>query len=968
VSQLDLQGTGMRLTVGELMLFDLEADGAPLLEREAELGGIRAALSAAREGRGSVTLVEGHAGTGKTRLLREARVAAQLDRMPVLLARGDEAEREFAFGVVLGLLETSVQRAEPGERERVLAGAARLAQPLFDGSTAAAPALGPQALFSFVHGLYWIIHNLAERGPLLLLVDDAQWADIPSLRFLAYLSRRVLDLPVAVMVASRVGEEPVEPAPLRELGARPFARRLALGPLSAAAVAALVRARLGAASDGFCEACSEATAGNPFLVDELLRTVAAEELAATDDDAAQIRALAPEAVSRSILLRLSSLPPAATALARAFAVLGEAPLAVAARLARLDADAGAGLAGALVASGILTDNDPVSFSHPIVRAAVRADTPHAGRGRLELRAAELLRSGGAPPDRVSAHLLAAPPAHEPWVLEPLRLAAAHAMATGAPESAVRYLRRALAEPPPSDIAADVLVELGQAEAVAADPEAPNRFKAALELLDDSGRRSRVELMLGRALSAQGRHLEAADAFERGASGARGRDSGLVAELEAGYLSAAKLEPALYPVAAERIERLVGQPPHEDTPGQRPLLAELALVQGIGGAPVGDVLPLAERAWADGALLAEQGPDSQSIYALTGALISIDELELDLAVLGAALREAQRRGSVMAVATASYCRTGPLYLLARIPEALADIEHAVGSEQDGWEMFLPSARAFWALALLERGELGAAERALELRETERWVGTLNYVVYLDARARVRLAQRRPREALADALESGRLLEDNYGGMRARGICWWRCSAALAASAIGEPDRARRLCEEELEIAHAGALARDIGMTQVTAAMVERGERRIELLAEAVATLEHAQSVLELLRALVELGGALRRAGRRRDARGPLERALDVASSRGATALAQRAREELLTTGARPRRTALRGIAALTPSELRVARLAGEGLMNREIAEALFVSRKTVDYHLRHIYQKLDIGRDGLASALAAPAKD
>jgi DNA-binding CsgD family transcriptional regulator len=149
----------------------------------------------------------------------------------------------------------------------------------------------------------------------------------------------------------------------------------------------------------------------------------------------------------------------------------------------------------------------------------------------------------------------------------------------------------------------------------------------------------------------------------------------------------------------------------------------------------------------------------------------------------------------------------------------------------------------------------------------------------------------------------------------------------------------------------------------AAVLEQGGRRIEQLQQAAAMLEGSQSRLELLRSLVDLGAALRRAGQRLEARGFLTRALEEASKRGAAALAQRAREELLASGARPRRTALRGIESLTPSELRVARLAADGLRNREIAEALFVTGKTVDYHLRHIYQKLGGTRADLAAALA-----
>jgi DNA-binding CsgD family transcriptional regulator len=620
----------------------------------------------------------------------------------------------------------------------------------------------------------------------------------------------------------------------------------------------------------------------------------------------------------------------------------------------------------LARTGVLADRELLACSHPIVRATVLEDASPVERGRMQLRAAELLLAVGAPVERVSAHLLAAPPARESWVVEPLRLAAEAALSKGAPASAVRYLRRALEEPPPHDVEADVLVELGQAETLAAEPEAPERFRAALPLRDDRLWRARVQLMLGRALTTQGRFADAASAFADGEVEARGGDAKLLTELEAGFLGVARLDTALLPAATERLQRLLHQPPHEDAPAQRQVLAELALSRAWAGAPPAEVLPLAQRAWAGGALLDEQGPEAHSVYLVTGALQSIDELALNVEVLEAALQEARKRGSVMAVATASYCRCFPFYYMARIPEVLADAELAVRSERDGWGMFLPTARAFWAMALLERGELDSAERALELEEPERWVDTLPYSAFLDARARLRLLQRRPDEALRDALAAGRLLDDVHGS--ALGIVQWRCAAAAAAMAAGDRARAASLCAEDLEFARAGERARETGAALRVAAQLEAGERRIDLLAEAVETLERSQSVLELLRALVDLGAAVRRAGRRQEAREPLKRALDLASARGATSLAERAREELLATGARPRRAALRGVDSLTPSELRVARLAADGLRNREIAEALFVTRKTVDYHLHHVYQKLEVGRDGLSETLAAAAKD
>jgi DNA-binding CsgD family transcriptional regulator/ketosteroid isomerase-like protein len=932
------------------------AGAAPLLEREAELRALEDALAAARSGTGGLTLVAGAAGAGKSRLLHEAAALAAGTGMDVLRATGDEYERDFPFGVALQLFEARLWRAQPAEREELLSGAAGVSKWLFEPDVTAPPSHGPDEVLRLVHGLFWVVQNLAEQRPLAVLVDDAQWADAPSLQLVRYLAPRIGDLPVAVVAASRTGAEEAE----SPLAADPVGRVLALGPLSANAVTTFVQDRLPEATAAFCEACAEATRGNPFFLEELLRTVATEGVPTSDEGAEQVRELVPDAVSRSILLRLSRLPAEAASLAQAVAVLGEASVADAAALARVDPTRAGPLADALTAAGVLAERERLAYPHPIVRATVYDDTPRAERGRMQLRAAQLLLAAGAPAERVSAHLLATPPAREAWVVEPLRHAAAHALATGAAASAVRYLRRALAELPPT---AEIFVELGTAEAAAAEPEAPDHLEAALRLLEEPLSRARVRLLLGRALSAQGRFSEAARAFADGEVDARGRDADLLIELEAGYLGVARFEPTLQGPAAERIERLIRQPPAEDAPAQRPVLADVALARAWAGAPAAEVMPLVERAWAGGALLAEQGPDAHSIYILTGAILAVDELELELEVLGATLREARRRGSVMALATASYCRSIPLYYLARIPDALADAELAVQTERDGWEMFLPTARAFLALARLERGDVDGAERALELRDPERWRESLTYVPYLDAQARVLLAQRRPAEALATALELGRLLEETYGGI-GRGYLQWRVTAAFAAVATGDRKHAARLCDDELEIARAGDRAREIGATLRTRATLEEGERRIELLHEAVETLERSQSTLELLRALVDYGGALRRAGRRQEAREPLLRALDLASARGATALAERARQELLASGARPRRTALGGVEALTPSELRVARLAADGLRNREIAEALFVSGKTVDYHLHHVYQKLDVTRPGLAEALAA----
>jgi hypothetical protein len=420
-------------------------------------------------------------------LLAEGATLARDAGVGVLHGRGDEAEREFPFGVALQLLEAPLHRADAAERAELFAGAAELARPLLEAGLPASR--GPRGFefFSLAHGLYWLTQNLAETGPLLVLVDDIHCADTPSLRFLAYLARRIGDLPIALVTARRLGEQLRGDVPFPPADARP----LRLKPLSPAAVARVVRLRLPDATDAFCAACARATAGNPLLLEELLRTVVAEGLPPTDEGAAEVRAVAPDAVSRFVLLRLSRFAPEAVRLARATAVIGEAPLADAARLAGLDRDQAHALAAELVAAGVLADRELLAFSHPIVREAVHADITHPDRATLHLRAAELLRTAGAPPERVSAHLLAAPPSRDPGVVEPLRVAAGNAIAEGAPESAVRYLRRALEEPPAAEVLADVLMELGEAEAAAAEAEAPERFRAAIALRDDPPWRARV---------------------------------------------------------------------------------------------------------------------------------------------------------------------------------------------------------------------------------------------------------------------------------------------------------------------------------------------------------------------------------------------------------------------------------------------------------------------------------------------
>jgi DNA-binding CsgD family transcriptional regulator len=236
------------------------------------------------------------------------------------------------------------------------------------------------------------------------------------------------------------------------------------------------------------------------------------------------------------------------------------------------------------------------------------------------------------------------------------------------------------------------------------------------------------------------------------------------------------------------------------------------------------------------------------------------------------------------------------------------------------------------------------------------------ILLFARARVGLAERDPAAALADAAGAGAHLREGFG-IDHPGLVPWRDPATRAALALGDRDQARALAADGLALARSHPVPRPLGGALRTAAAVARGTRRLELLGEAVAVLEASPSQLERAHALVELGSCLREAGRREDAQSALRKALQLADGMGAVPLAETARMELRATGARPRRAAFSGADALTPAEHRVAQLAAHGLTNREIAQELFITPKTVQTHLAHAYRKLDISsRRQLSSAL------
>jgi len=452
-----VDGTGRRRQAGLV---------GRLRERERELAAVEVLL----ERRGRVLLVEGRSGIGKTSLVEAACARADEHGHQVMRARGSELESGFAFGVARQLFERRLAGVGRNEREALLAGPAAAVRPLLSGESAAQPA--GDTSFAVLHGLYWLVVNLAASRPLLIAVDDAHWADEPSLRWLAYLAPRLEGLAAGVLLALRQDDPAGMSAPLLALRAAAAVLRPAL--LSEEAVSAVVRAAAdGEPSDELCAAVYAACGGNPLYLTELLRAAefSGRPLAALKP--AELLAGGLEAIARQVITRVRGLGPGALRMAQALAVLGDGcELRHAAAVAGLTTAVAARLAGGLARFEVLAAGDRPRFVHPVIRDALEASLDSGGRDQAHRHAARLLHADGAPPGQVAAHLVRAVPAGDGWVLARLQEAARAAMDSGAPQAAADLLDRALAEPPPPEQRAAVLRQAARAE-VTAGREGPS---------------------------------------------------------------------------------------------------------------------------------------------------------------------------------------------------------------------------------------------------------------------------------------------------------------------------------------------------------------------------------------------------------------------------------------------------------------------------------------------------------------
>ena len=934
-----------------------------LLERESELGELGSALQEARRDRGQFVLIEAAAGIGKTSLLWATLASASEAGFTCLRARASELEHDFPYGCVRRLLEPAVAKASAAERERLFEDAAALSMPLFAprGATAAPPSA--DGAFAMLHGLYWLLNNLARDRPVALCIDDLQWSDVESLRFLSYLASRLDGLPLAVLATVRSRENVT--ADLTRLFAAPEVKVVRPQPLSIEATAALCEQRLGTkVAEAFAAACHGATGGNPFFLQTLLLEAKELRFLADANEAARVKRIGPVAVARAVLVRLASAPPSATALVRAIAVLGNGTSVVeAAHFAELSDQDAAGAADVLIGMEILRQAQGLEFAHPIVQSAIYDDIGAHERARAHARAARVLTERGADDERIAAQIVKAEPVGDPARVELLRRVAARALTQGAPAAAVAWLTRALAEPPPPESRPETLLELGSAQLRVGSAEAATHLESASEALRHPALVAIAARQLANARSNVGDIDGALAALSSAIARVQAQDRELALLLEAEL--AAKSQQSTPEARARAVQRIAGLGSLDgDAPGVRLVRASRAFEQARASSTEAEAVRHLERGLADGGLFGQQTDVVGPFYALVIGLLATDALDLGRKVLERALTEARARGSIPALAFLTVHRGWFFLRGGSVASAEADARMVVDLlTAHDILLGLRFAVALLVMSQLESGQVEAAEETLRKSQfgVEIPPGLANNNL-LEARAHLHLARGNHAAAVEDLREFGR--RDELWGAANPLASRWRSHACLALRAAGDEDGARALARADLERARRWGSASGIGMALRASALVEGGADAIARLGEAVTVLQRSPAKLEYARALIDLGAAQRRANSRAEARSTLEEGLKVAMRCNAAGLVALAGVELRAAGGRASEATGAGLEELTVSERRVAELAARGRSNPQIAQALFVTRKTVETHLGRVYSKLGIaGRAQLAAALA-----
>ena len=929
----------------------------PLVERDGEQQLILDALQRATRARaGSVVLLRGEPGLGKTRLVQVAAAAAGPD-MTVVNALGHEVEQSYPFAFIHQVLE-SLLHSRGGEANDMVRQTSALHRLLERTLNTAGQRASP-ARSEMIYAFYWFVASLAEERPLLLCLDDLQWSDPDSLEAVRFLAWRLAALPIVIIaglrprpaMASAMGER------LQLAGKAVFAD---LHPLSPGGTAALLEHAAASVADAdFAAAAHNLTGGNPFLLDQL-RLVLHEggDLPEAGELTSSVSMARP-----IVLARLSWLPKESVAILQTASVLGEQfQLEQAQELAGLTPCQIRRALAPVLQVGLAgqPDEGSVRFVHPLVRAVLYENIAPAEQRGLHLRVAEILRLHGAGAMVRAPHFAAAAEPGDPAAYSALRQAAAEAWSMAAYDSAAIHLGHAARIAKPGPERAGSYLDLGRAHQRAGSHElAADACKRAAAETCPPEMECRIRQVWALSLALAGHPEDARLQLDLAASAVRNKNPALAAEaLAAAVILEVTTRGA--DTAQELAQEAMRLAP-EGSSGPAHLKAVAAMVQVLflqGDTP--NAHRLIEEARRDlGA--DESSDDLEQVWGwsprIQFGLIALRTGRYDeaTAVMEAQFRRADARRELPARIWSATFLAELEWHRGRLREAFRWCDDAL-PEDIPWAT--TQAHVMRGLVLMEMNDHAGAKAALaraahDARRAGRASGELMWRLGL-----AMLAARR-----ADPDEAHALFLEILSGPGAQNLA---CGdflhlgreAAEACLRAGDRDMAERLTLSMLDLASKAdrptlraAALRCRGML---AASVGGAAAAEQCFMEALQLHETLGDQLERGRALLAFGSWLRRAGQRKRARGMLTQAGRIFEASGAGYWQQVAEAERLAAGGRRLQRSRRGLlGTLTPQEYRILQLVAQGHSNRQITADLWVSPKTLETHLSHIYSKLEV---------------
>ncbi|MEC3975557.1 AAA family ATPase [Amycolatopsis sp. H20-H5] len=941
-----------------------------LLERDDELNLLASALGRAEQAKGSLVLIGGPLGSGRSALLRSVRHLPGAATATVLQASASVLEQNYAFGVVRQLLEPALAGVtDDHQRDRWLAGAAGLARPVFsprhtDLLTAAKTVSVQRAV---ILGLGALVEHMSDDGPVVVLIDDLQWVDEPSLRWLAHLVSRLSELPVLVVVTERQGDPRAAGWLVTQVSGA-AAHTLQPNPLSLSGTRAFIVQEMGeAAQEEFVAACHDTTYGNPLFLKAVSLNLRKDGISPLDTHADLVRTRRPPLLRQVLIDCFHQYGDAVRDCASAMSVLENTDaIEVISRVAGVEPEQCSDAVVIMQRLGVLVRRGTSKTLHPMVRDVVEDTLSAEQRERLHLKAAEALERGGFPAESVAAQLMAVTVPTGTRAIGTLRAAADTALARGAPDTASRYLRRALLDASPAgEDRARLLVELAGI-ANATDVGAAIRYiSSAVPLLRSARERAVAVVRIATPAIADAppaiRGLISQVASDLGDPDELiGEDHQLGLQLEARVRSLGRADALRQPDPLRRLDEL-GPNPSVDTPAERELLIVLLYALMVSARK-----SAAEIGRLGALVLEREEPNPSHVHMamplLVWTLAAAESAEVSSWLDRAVLR-AQQENAVLELALIRTEQATVGLWTGRFRDAKVAAVEAYELAALDWETAGSSAAMVFAGVAIATGDTSLL-RGIPMVHSPDPVADAGLAgLHRMFRAAVAAATATDqRGALEHYLESGRQLERS--NWRNPVLFPWRAEAIQLHQAVGELNAARALAEENFELAVEWGTPAVIGQAQRIIGGLCEGAEGVTKLREAVATLESSLNRSELAHALLALANRLRANGDSAEAAYHLRRcrqlAIDSGDYRVASQLGVRLPSEIASAEERP---------VFSTAESKVAGLAAAGLGNQQIADQLGVGIRAVQKHLTNVYRKFGLrGRGELGEMLRQETPD